>query len=102
MATKTLTFINGFWSLNAYNDTLNVQFNLGKNGAVAVFPILSNGSFGELNGNIYMQVQNGTGAFYSHDTVAHKMAGFFQVDFIRDGVLDTLKIRNGQFENMFY
>ncbi len=102
MATKTMTLTNGFWSLLAYNDTLTVQFNLGNNGSVAVFPIQANGSYGELNGNLYLQVQNGTGAFYSHDTLTNKMSGFFQVDFIRDGTLDTLKIRNGQFENMFY
>lgn len=102
MDTKSLSYTNGYWSLLAYNDSLKIQLNLGNNGAIDVYPISSSGSFGEYFGNLYLNAVNGTCAFYSHDTLTNKMGGFFQIDFIRTGFNDTLKIRNGQFENMFY
>lgn len=102
MDTKSLTYTNGNWSLLTYNDSLKIQLNLGNNGSVDVYPISPSGSFGEYFGNLYLNAENGTFAIYNHDTINHKMGGFFQVDFIRTGINDTLKIRNGQFENMIY
>jgi hypothetical protein len=102
MDTKSLSYSNGNWSLLAFNDSLKIQLNLGNNGGIDVYPISSSGSFGEYFGNLYLSTENGTFAIYNHDTINHKMGGFFQVDFIRTGINDTLKIRNGQFENMIY
>jgi hypothetical protein len=102
MQTKELTYNNGIWSLAANNDTFSIQLNLGSNGQVDVYNTNPMGSLAINNGIYYLNANNGTHAFYYHDTINKKMGGFFQIDFSRDGFDDTLRIQNGQFENLFY
>jgi hypothetical protein len=102
MQTKELTYTNGIWSLAANNDTFSIQLNLGSIGQVDVYNTNPMGSLVIKNGTYYLNANNGSHAFYYHDTINKKMGGFFQVDFSRDGFDDTLRIQNGQFENLFY
>ena len=102
MQTKVLSYNNGIWSLAANNDTFSIQLNLGSNGAIDVYNTNPQGSVVIKNGVYYLNANNGTHAFYYHDTINKKMGGFFQIDFSRDGFDDTLRIQNGQFENLYY
>ena len=102
MQTKVLSYTNGIWSLAANNDTFSIQLNLGSNGAIDVYNTNPQGSVAIKNGIYYLNANNGTHAFYYHDTINKKMGGFFQIDFSRDGFDDTLRIQNGQFENLYY
>lgn len=102
MPTKSLVYQNNTWTLFASNDTLQLQFNMGNNNVVGVYPVLPSGSFAKLFSTFYMNTSNGTCAIYSNDTINHKMSGFFEADFSRTGFNDTIKIRNGQFEFIPY
>jgi hypothetical protein len=102
MQTKELTYTNGIWSLTANNDTFSIQLNLGSIGQVDLYATNPMGSLAINNGTYYLNATNGTHAFYYHDTITKNMGGFFQIDFSRDGFDDTLRIQNGQFENLYY
>lgn len=102
MPSKTLTFANNTWTLNAHNDTLSVQINLGSNGTVGTYTMNPLGTLGSINNTFYLNASGGTYSINAHNVNTQKMSGFFQVDLSRTGYSDTLKIRNGQFEFLPY
>lgn len=99
---KTLSYANSTWTLNAHNDSLSFQFNLGSNGSVGTYIMNPVGSYATKNGTTYLNTSNGMYSISAHNTDDQKMSGFFQADFSRTGYLDTMKVRNGQFEFLPY
>lgn len=99
---KSLTYQNGYWTLNVSNDTIAFQFNLGNNPAIGFYPMDPAGCIASKNSIFYLNSSNGSYAISAHNTETKKMSGFFSADFTRTGFTDTLKVRNGQFEFLPY
>jgi hypothetical protein len=102
MASKSITFSGNTYSLNASNDSLSFQFNIGTNGAIGTFTLNSLGTFGAENGIYYLNATDGIYSISAHDTLTKTMSGFVQVNLSRNGYTDTLKIRNCQFDYIKY
>lgn len=101
-SSKTLSYNNSVWTLNCSNDSLNFQFNLGSNGDVGSYAMNPVGSYAMRDGSTYLNTSNGLYSISTHNLSNQKMSGFFQADFSRSGFIDTLHVRNGQFEFMPY
>lgn len=99
---KELNYDGGIWTLNAYNDSLTFQFNLGSDGTPGSYIMSPNGTFATKNGTSYMIATDGSYAISEHNTQTQKMSGFFQVNFSRVGFTDTIRISSGQFDYLSY
>lgn len=99
---KTLEYDNSTWTLSASNDSLYFQFNLGTNGSIGTYIMNPIGCYATKNGTSYLNTSNGQYSISAHDLDDQKLSGFFQADFSRTGFIDTLRIRNGQFEFLPY
>lgn len=102
ISNKTLTYQNNVWILNANNDTISFQFNLGTIGNVGTYSMNPNGSYASKNGNYYLNCSDATYAISDHNLSTNKMSGFFEANFSRTGFSDTLKVRSGQFSYLPY
>jgi hypothetical protein len=60
------------------------------------------GCYAIKDGTTYLNTSNGMYSISAHNTDDQKMSGFFQADISRTGYLDTIKVRNGQFEFLPY
>ncbi len=102
MSTKTLAYDGNAWTLQLANDSLNIQLSLGTTGLIATEPITTAGTFCYRNGVEYTGQVDGIYSISDHDLSTDLMSGFFQIKFFRPGLMDTLTISNGQFENFEY
>jgi hypothetical protein len=102
MTSKSIAFSENTYSLNASNDSLSFQFNIGSNGAIGTFTMNSLGTLGTKNGIYYMNASDGIYSISAFDTISKIMSGFLQVNLSRNGFTDTLKIRNCQFDYIKY
>lgn len=102
MSTQNLEYDGTAWTLQLANDTFNIQLSLGTTGLISTEAIPAAGSFCYRSGVEYSGQVDGIYSISDHDLSANLMSGFFQIKFFRPGLMDTLTISNGQFENFEY
>lgn len=102
MTNKNLVYDGNYWSLQLANDSLNIQLALGTTGAISTEPISLSGTFCYKNGSQFTGQLEGVYSISDHDFSADLMSGFFQILFYKPGLVDSLRISNGQFENFHY
>lgn len=102
MNSKSLNYNGTNWILSMSNDSLAFSFDLGSDGSVGSYAISPSNTSCTSFGTLYPNQSNGTCAISYHDTVANRMSGFFQIDFSRNGFVDTVHVTNGQFDYFTY
>lgn len=100
--TKSLSYNGTNWILSMTNDSLDLQIDLGSNGAVGTYSISAINSNCDYFGINYPILSEGSCAINYHDTGAQRMSGFFSAKFSRPGFVDTVRITNGQFDYFTY
>lgn len=94
------------WIMNFTNDTLNVSLNFGNGIEPGSYPIEQLYSEALMNGNAYDYLHSGLVVLAEIDTINRILSGFYEanlVGYFSDSLLvDTLKITNGDFENIPY
>ena len=102
MTGKSISHVGNDYFLNLSNDSITMQINLGADGNVGNFNILSNGTTCNYNFIDYPNINNGISAISLNDTENQLLSGFFQLDFYRTDFSDTLHITEGQFDYLPY
>lgn len=102
MNNRELDYASGTWILQLSNDSITMQVSLGSDGSVQTSAIPPSGTFAYMHGIQYDEQHNGTYSITAHDQTNQLMSGFFQVQFVRSGMTDTLRFTNGTFENFLY
>ena len=99
---KTISELNGNWFLNCFNDTIQMQFNLGPDISVGNYQMQPNNNFAVINGLNYTLTTNGNVGIYVNNTAAQRINGLFQTKFYHNGMVDTLFVTNGEFVDLPY
>ena len=101
-ANKSITEQNGNWFLNCFNDTIQIQFNLGPDISVGNYQMLPTNNFAVVNGLSYTLITNGNVGIYVNSTSTQRINGLFQTKFYHTGMVDTLFVTNGEFVDLQY
>ena len=101
-ANKSITEQNGNWFLNCFNDTIQIQFNLGPDISVGNYQMLPTNNFAVVNGLSYTLITNGNVGIYVNNTSTQRINGLFQTKFYHTGMVDTLFVTNGEFVDLQY
>ncbi|RYM32996.1 hypothetical protein ERX46_13170 [Brumimicrobium glaciale] len=89
------------WILTFQNDSLYFNVNFGDGDSLGGRPIISNYSFGTINGVNYPDLQNGTVVLAEIDNTENYLSGFFTLNFNKNGsVIDTLAVTDAQFSKI--
>lgn len=99
---KSITEQSGNWFLNCFNDTIQMQFNLGPDISVGNYQMQNTDNFAVVNGLSYNLTTNGNVGIYVNNATAQRVNGLFQVKFYHTGMVDTLYVTNGEFVDLTY
>jgi hypothetical protein len=98
----TIEYINNYYYLSFGSDSLTVSINLGSSGTIGTYPLETNEATLFYKGISYPYITNGFYSISSFDSDNKLISGFFSFDANRNIAGDTLRITNGQFENISY
>jgi hypothetical protein len=94
------------WIMNFSNDTLDVHLNFGNGKEPGAYPIEELYTQATMNGKVYDYLYDGIIVLAEIDTINRRLTGFFEAKlvgyFSNPASVDTLKISNGDFENIPY
>ncbi len=99
---KTITNLNNTWYLNCFNDSIQLQFNLGPDNAVGNYVMPNIYTFGVINGVNYNMSADGNLGIFFNDAVDKRISGLFQAKLFRAGFPDTVFVSSGEFFELPY
>lgn len=92
---------SGDWVLNFQNDTISVTMNFGDGDSLGARSMKINNSGAIYNGEVHSTLAEGTVLFTEIDHTEDRLSGFFECKFVSDqNALDTLTVKNGDFQNI--
>lgn len=91
----------GDWVLNFQNDTISVTMNFGDGDSLGARPMEITNSGAVYNGVVHSTLAEGNVLFTEIDHTENRLSGFFECKFVSDqNALDTLTVKNGDFQNI--
>lgn len=92
---------NPDWIMNFQNDSVNVTMNFGDGDSLGARPMEILNSGATYQGVPHSTFVEGTVLFTEIDHNENRLSGFFECKFVSDqNALDTLKVINGDFQNI--
>jgi hypothetical protein len=98
----SIAYLNNQYYLSFSTDSIAVSINLGPTGSIGTYTLETPNASVYFKGTMYENITNGVYSISNFDSINKRVSGFFTFNANRNVAGDTLRISNGQFENIIY